>query len=288
MNDFDSHSLEFVQENKGQSYLDYSEFSLIGRIPKDSIIDLSVIIPCYNESERLDIYGYSSAIEQNKSVLLIFVNDGSKDSTISLLKSLVDNNERIVCLDLKQNVGKAEAVRKGFLFAYENIGSQMVGFYDADMATPFKDIIMMSSYLSENQLKMIVGCRFKRMGGDVKRRYSRFLLGRIFATCAANVLQLPVYDTQCGAKVLSKSVIPTVFDKPFVSKWLFDIELFARIIINNGYEQALNGIIEYPLSSWKDVGGSKLTFKDVIRQPMNLLKINNHYKIKKYVRKASN
>lgn len=247
---------------------------------------LVVIIPCYNEEKRLQVDKYALIARQNPEITLLFVNDGSSDATLQILQKMSESIANISYLDIQHNCGKAEAVRQGFLHTLNQTQSQCIAFYDADMATPFNDLLAMVDMLVKSDLYMVTGCRFKRMGGNINRRYSRFLLGRIFATCAANVLCLPVYDTQCGAKVLKTSIIPDIFNEKFVSKWLFDIELFARIILRFGINTALEKIIEYPLSAWTEIGDSKLKFKDVIRQPYNLLKINNHYKIKNYAKQT--
>lgn len=246
----------------------------------------TIVIPCYNEAQRLNSKLFTDLAKAHTDTTLLFVNDGSKDTTLDLLKNLASQQQNIQFLDLKTNLGKAEAVRQGVLYAHTNIPSHCIAFYDADMATPFSDLLKMSDFLLENDQLMVTGCRLKRMGGDINRRYSRFILGRIFATCAANVLCLPVYDTQCGAKVFHNSIISKIFNDKFVSSWLFDIELFARIILTFDFNTALTRITEYPLSSWTEVGDSKLKFKDVIRQPLNLFRINKHYKIKKYVKQT--
>ena len=241
----------------------------------------TIVIPCYNEERRLDIETYLCFSEKNRNIHFLFVNDGSKDKTLDILKDASEKSKCIKYLDLAKNVGKAEAVRLGIKSALE-METSYVGFYDADMATPLKDMLQMIQYISSSELYMVSGCRFKRMGGQIDRRFSRFLFGRIFATCAANILKLPVYDTQCGAKMFHSNVAREIFNTPFISKWLFDVELYARMIQKYGYKKTLEKVVEYPLSKWVDVEGSKLGFKEIIRQPLNLLRIRNHYKLKKY------
>ena len=253
----------------------------MSNIPFQTII----CVPCYNESKRLDKEAFISAVNEHSDIAFLFVNDGSKDNTLDVLNELAEKHANLQVLNLEKNVGKAEAVRLGILQALQSPQSpHYVGFYDADMATPLTDLYEMVKQIKMNQLYLITGCRFKRMGGDIERRYSRFILGRIFATFAANVLKLPIYDTQCGTKVLDCRVAKEIFATPFVSKWIFDIELFARTIIKFGYQNALSKIIEFPLSAWKDVRGSKLQTKDMFRQPIDLLKIHNHYKLYKYAK----
>ena len=241
-----------------------------------------ICVPCYNESERLNREAFLSFANEHSDIAFLFVNDGSKDNTLDVLNEFATQHKNLHVLNLEQNGGKAEAVRQGMMHAFHAFQPKYIGFYDADMATPLSDMQEMIKQIDIRQLHMITGCRFKRMGGNVDRRFSRFIFGRVFATCAANVLKLPVYDTQCGAKIFERNVAKEIFAMPFVSKWLFDIELFARIIIKFGYPVALSKIIEFPLSAWEDVRGSKLSLKDIIRQPIDLLKIRNHYKLHKH------
>ena len=241
-----------------------------------------ICVPCYNESKRLNKEAFLSFVNEHGDTAFLFVNDGSKDDTLDVLHAFANEHENLHVLNLEQNSGKAEAVRQGVLYAVQKLKPKYIGFYDADMATPLSDMQEMIEQIHNQNLHLITGCRFKRMGGNVDRRFSRFIFGRVFATCAANVLKLPVYDTQCGAKLIESSVAEEIFAVPFVSKWLFDIELFARIILKFGYPVALSKIVEYPLSAWQDVRGSKLNLKDIVRQPFDLLKIRNHYKLYKY------
>ena len=249
--------------------------------------DMVVVIPCYNEENRLQSELYSQIAKDHPNITLCFINDGSTDATLRLLQDLSKEVANIEFLDVQPNKGKAEAVRCGFLYVAANIPTKCIAFYDADMATPFEDLVSMSELLLQKDYFMVTGCRFKRMGGNISRTYFRFLLGRMFATFAASVLRLPVYDTQCGAKVIKTSIVNNIFEEQFISKWLFDIELFARIIIHFGFTPATVKIIEYPLSSWTEVGNSKLKLKDILRQPYALLKINKHYNIKSHVKQTS-
>ncbi len=238
-----------------------------------------LVIPCYNEETRLNQSEFLALAAQHPDSIFLFVNDGSTDETQRVLENLHTKANNCDVLKMQQNVGKAEAVRQGFLHAlseYDDV--QSIAYYDADMATPYSDMRIMIDYLIENQKLLVSGCRFRRMGGFVERKFSRFILGRMFATAAATILRLPIYDTQCGAKVFSANAVQEIFNKTFISKWLFDVELFARLIEKYGYKRVLNEVYEFPLSAWYDIGGSKLNFKAMLRQPLNLLKIRNYYK----------
>ncbi len=237
----------------------------------------TIIIPCYNEEKRLPANVFSSFARKNKDIRFLFINNGSTDRTIEVLRKLMAQDEHFLILDLQNNEGKAEAVRQGMLYALENVNSEYVGFWDADLATPLNEIDRFFDCFRTNNCKMVMGCRLMRLGSNVKRKNTRHYLGRIFATVASVVLKLKVYDTQCGAKLFKTNIVLPLFDKPFISRWLFDVELLARYIKTFGLEDANKNIYEYPLASWEDVAGSSIKIIDFFKAPIELWKIKRKY-----------
>ncbi len=235
---------------------------------------ICLIIPCYNESSRLNIAEF---LQSPSNISFIFVNDGSTDNTVDIIKInfLNKDSHRFHLLDLKQNVGKGEAVRQGFLYiekkspAFENI--KWVGYWDADLATPLSEVNQFIAYASLYQnAEIILGCRLYRLGSNIQRNFTRHICGRFFATLISLIFNLGAYDTQCGAKLFRKELIAKIFREPFISKWIFDVELILR---SRGYS-----MIEYPLTSWKDVQGSKFhIFKSGMRALSDLYKIKKQH-----------
>jgi dolichyl-phosphate beta-glucosyltransferase len=238
-----------------------------------------VIIPCYNEEKRLNIDVFSKFISENKeSFSFLFVNDGSTDLTLKVLDKIKnDYSDSCFVLDLGKNVGKAEAVRRGINKAYEMNVFSHVAYFDADLATPLSELHLLKSIIDKNpHLIMILCSRIKRLGAKVKRNLKRHILGRVFSTSASVILKLPVYDTQCGAKLIRIDVIPHVFNEPFITSWLFDIEIIARIRNLNPLTIE-NILFEHPVTKWEDIGGSKLKLKDMIKVPLELFRIQKKY-----------
>jgi hypothetical protein len=179
---------------------------------------------------------------------------------------------------LKTNHGKAEAVRQGMIRAVQDIPADFFGFWDADLSTPLSEISYLSDGFNDSPSTMAVfGSRVRRLGTDIVRNAWRHYLGRVFSTIASLTVGLPVYDSQCGAKIFRKELVMPLFNEPFVTDWLFDVELLARMRSLYGVEQTTRGVYEAPLHNWKEVAGSKLRLKHFVLAPIDLLKIYRKY-----------
>ena len=237
-----------------------------------------VVIPCYDEAARLPAASFKDFLREHPTISFVFVDDGSRDDTLALLRSLerVDP-DRVAVLALPENVGKAEAVRRGILRALEE-EVDYVGFWDADLATPLAAIPEFLRILAARpELELAIGARVVLLGRRIERRALRHYSGRIAATAIALVLGLRVYDTQCGAKLFRAG--PTaraLFGDPFVARWAFDVELLARLVRSRrgrDLPPAEAVVCEVPLLEWNDVGGSKIRPSDYLRAGVDLLRI---------------
>jgi dolichyl-phosphate beta-glucosyltransferase len=239
-----------------------------------------IVVPCYNESKRLPQQQFVDYVRQHPDVAFLFANDGSNDDTLKMLQDLTAQHEQLLLLDIQPNGGKAEAVRKGIMHAAVMHDFQYIGFWDADLATPLEEIEHFVSW-ADKGYDGVTGLRLMRLGAKVRRNKMRHYLGRCFATCASNMLHLPVYDTQCGAKLFSAKVVEKLFMEPFITRWLFDVEILARYEKHYGRQQAVEKIYEYPLFQWEDITGSRLKKRDFFKAPVELMKIRKTYMKKK-------
>lgn len=237
-----------------------------------------IVIPCYNEAKRLDCDAFLRYVQEHPDVHFLFVNDGSRDNTLEVLQQLAATHPQLHCLNLEVNGGKAEAVRRGMNYVTANFEADFIGFWDADMATPLYEIDNFLTQRERKDFDMVTGLRLLRLGAGVRRKKMRHYLGRCFATTASIVLDLPVYDTQCGAKLYKSSIVPMLFAEPFITRWLFDVELLARYKKTFGNKAAETKIYEYPILAWEDVNGSSVKIKDFFKAPYELLKIMKKYK----------
>jgi glycosyltransferase involved in cell wall biosynthesis len=237
----------------------------------------AIIVPCYNESKRLKINVFENYLGEETNVFFIFVNDGSTDDTLELINQLHSiAPSQVLCKSLDKNKGKAEAVRQGFLMAFE-LGFQNIGYWDADLSTPLHLINELCELLEEGKISIVMGSRVRLLGYSIKRSAVRHYLGRIFATFASMVLGLHVYDTQCGAKIFKNSPeLRTVFAYPFSVRWIFDVEILARFkIIRKNREAGImeTTSLEYPLKNWTHMYGSKVKCSDFLIGAIELTKI---------------
>ena len=239
-----------------------------------------LVVPCYNEASRFPVKEFTGFLESSSEVRFCFVNDGSSDHTAQVLDDISKVSPGKVCvLDLKHNRGKAEAVRAGVMHLCASQAYEFVGYWDADLSTPLCEIrrfLQVAEALP--QVKVLCGSRIRRMGAVIERSLQRHYLGRIFATAVSLILHLPVYDTQCGAKLIKADLARGIFEEPFISNWLFDVELFARITAALGREEALNAIFEVPLAEWREKAGSKLSPLVYVHAPWDLLRIYLRYR----------
>jgi glycosyltransferase involved in cell wall biosynthesis len=213
---------------------------------------------------------------------IIFVNDGSTDDTLKILQNMNQKFPgRIDIVHLAENKGKAEAVRAGLLRGCQ-IGSDIVGFCDADFATPPEEIIRLIQILKMHpERHCLIGARVRLLGLNIHRSFLRHILGRVFATFASWVLGLTVYDTQCGAKFFRNTqLFRQVLRVPFSSRWAFDIELLGRLHSGTMDDAPLeeHDFLEVSLQTWNEVAGSKVTLRSALRMGWDLLRIRKHLK----------
>jgi dolichyl-phosphate beta-glucosyltransferase len=218
-----------------------------------------LVIPCYNETKRLKLREF-----EKFPYTYVFVDDGSQDGTYDFL--LKNKKSNWYVHKLEKNSGKAEAVRQGVEYALNHVEikkEDWIGFWDADLATPLSEV---QNFLDYQQIfyptaVAVYGSRVKRLGANIKRNWKRYVLGRLFATVVSIIFKIKIYDTQCGAKLFRPVLAKDIFAKPFISKWLFDVELTLRAQDNE--------IVEFPVLSWIDVAGSKVK---IIRETFKVIR----------------
>jgi dolichyl-phosphate beta-glucosyltransferase len=247
-------------------------------------VHLIVVVPCYNEEQRLPVEAFDQFSLEGVRVQFLFVNDGSSDGTLALLRSLVARDPaRYAVVDLGRNQGKAEAVRLGMVAAFER-KPDFAGFWDADLATPLTEVpSFIDVFNSRPQISLVFAARVRLLGRSISRNPARHYFGRVGATLISSSLGLAVYDTQCGAKLFRVGDdVRALFADPFISRWIFDVELIARLVRLRGRDAAARAIYELPITVWHDVKGSKVRSTDFFRALRDLGKIRRAYRLGKF------
>ncbi|HET8541992.1 MAG TPA: glycosyltransferase [Anaeromyxobacter sp.] len=232
-----------------------------------------LIVPCYNEEARLDRAEFLRLARARPDLELLFVDDGSRDRTAETIEAMRAADPRIALHRLERNGGKAEAVRRGLLAALER-GADVVGYADADLATPVDELLRLVRALEERGGSVVLGSRVRLLGAGIERHAARHYLGRLFATVASLALRVPVYDTQCGAKLFRRTeALRQALAVPFRSRWAFDVELLQRLLSGSATVAPLapDEFREIPLEAWRDARGSKLGLGSMIRAGLDVL-----------------
>jgi dolichyl-phosphate beta-glucosyltransferase len=239
-----------------------------------------IIIPCYNEEKRLDQKAFVKFISENPNYHLCFVNDGSIDNTIDVLHQMRNEvPEGISIVDVKKNVGKASAVRAGVRYLYNRKEIAHIGFIDADLSTDFKDFKdLVKTLKSDKNLSVVFGSR-NSGGGGIERDFFRNIMSKTVKAFILLIIGMPIRDTQCGAKVFSRNIVPVVYGEAFMSRWLFDVEIFLRLKNYLGSQSVMKHVREQPLMRWVHVDDSKLGLKDSLLIPAKLFHIWLSYNI---------
>jgi glycosyltransferase involved in cell wall biosynthesis len=230
-----------------------------------------IIVPCFNEAERLDL-SYFNILSRIKSSVWVFVDDGSTDDTSKILKKY-SNKKNIIYVKINHNVGKSNAIAFGINYASSEISNiGWIGFMDSDGAFATSDV--------ENIIKMtssigiydaIYTSRVKMAGRNIKRNDARHIIARLITSLFGLVWKDIPYDTQSGFKLYRYvDNFNSIFIKPFKTKWFFDIELSIR---NLKYKKRNLNVWEEPVSSWIDIPGSKINYRQSLRIGLEIIYI---------------
>ena len=237
---------------------------------------LAWVVPCFDEALRLDGPALLALAETCAPSSIVFVDDGSRDDTLALLHGLVRHRpELATVVPIAHNHGKAEAVRAGMLHALSQ-QADIVGYADADLSTPASELERLAGLARGEAHDVVMGSRVQLLGRTIRRNHSRHYIGRVFATCASLSLGLPVYDTQCGAKLFRRTeALTAALAEPFHSRWAFDVELLQRLIRppSGVAPITVDRIREEPLMTWTDIPGSNLRPLAALRGGLDLLRL---------------
>ncbi len=230
-----------------------------------SYVQLSIIVPAYNERWRLpptliDIVDYFD--KQSFSYEVIVVDDGSTDETSEVVQKFERVRNQVRLIRLPKNCGKGHAVRLGAL----NASGARIMFADADGATPIEEVERILAAMDAGA-DIAIGSRAKASTDTkVTTKWYRKFLGRTFKACVNFILLPGIEDTQCGFKMFTRDAARFVFTKQQSDGFSFDVEILYIA------QRAKLKIAEVPIN-WENVPGSKVNlvldalrmFRDVLR-----------------------
>ena len=207
---------------------------------------------------------------ESKEIHVIFVDDGSTDSTHIRLASEFKDFDNFEILRLNQNVGKSNALRVGMLRALE-IDFPYIGTFDADGAISPTDLLTALSICKLNpDSHLVSGARILLAGSDVSRNNFRRWTGRIIATIIATILRIQIYDPQSPCKVYRASVLENNLGDEFRTRWFVDTEIILRSKRSNSESCK---VVEFPVVTWRDVEGSHLSILQALRVANEIRKL---------------
>jgi dolichyl-phosphate beta-glucosyltransferase len=184
----------------------------------------SIVIPAYNESSRLraslaKVLAYVHA--QNWNAEVIVVNDGSRDDTAEIVRTLAAKDSMLRLIENPGNRGKGYSVRNGMLHAK----GAVVLFTDADLSSPIEEASKLLKALDEGA-DIAIGSRWLRAETQTQRQpLYRQLFGRIFNLLLRLTLGLNFKDTQCGFKAFKQPAVHAIFPLQKIERWGFDPEI---------------------------------------------------------------
>ncbi len=234
---------------------------------------IAIIIPCYNEEKRIEQVNIDYLVNHT-SASIYFANDGSTDNTIGIINDFaIKHKERCFVLDYQKNEGKAQTIFKAVNHINQSGNYIYIGYFDADFSTPAHELKRLLDISESNNQEFIFASRVLLLNSGIKRKVLRHIIGRVIITLINIKFKLGIYDTQCGAKLFSATMIKYAFATPFHTSWLFDVEIFIRLK-KAGF---LNLGKEVPIYNWRDVEGSKLGYRTALKIFKELYKLRKHY-----------
>jgi dolichyl-phosphate beta-glucosyltransferase len=233
------------------------------------VIALSIIVPAYNEAERLPatLRAMRSFLDETgRSAEVIVVDDGSRDTTSAVVRELATVDKRLTLIRLPQNRGKGYAVRTGVV----NAAGERVLFADADGATPIEEITRLEKHLDAGAQVAIGSRGLKDESVTVRAKINRKLAGRIFHQLVRRLTVSGFVDTQCGFKMFTAPVAQDLFSRMRMDGFSFDVEVLL-MAERRGYR-----VVEVPVN-WNHQPGSKINVvADGLRMAADLFRIRSY------------
>ena len=232
-----------------------------------------LVVPCFRESNRIGAFlpGLCTALRVCENVSVLVVEDGGGPSEQARMSELITGWTRqhanlLPPLMLPENIGKGGAVYAGWR---EHEDAEWLGFVDADGSCPAEEVVRLINLarLEKAPPRALFASRVKMLGRKIDRQLKRHLLGRIYATLVSELLDIPVYDSQCGLKLVAAAAWRRIKPALTVNGFAFDAQLLLALR-KSGCE-----VIEVPID-WHETPGGKIRLvRDSFKMAMDVLAI---------------
>lgn len=239
-----------------------------------------LVIPCFYESERLPTFlsELITAFENDAALKILVVDDGSSKSEQEILQNRIFEvlkafPERALSVEIQlnpSNSGKGGAVYSGWNTASSE---DFLMFVDADGATSAGEVKRMVEHVrAQNDLNTaIFASRVKMLGRKVSRLWKRHLMGRVYATFVSEIFKIPIYDSQCGCKLVPRHAYEKVREHLTIQGFAFDVDLLLALS-HHGFKT-----VEFPVD-WEEIPGGKVhLFRDSFRMFKDILELKKHW-----------
>ncbi len=245
--------------------------------------EISIVIPAYNESERLGgpltkVMDFISGSGRNIEVIV--VDDGSSDDTADVARRIFESNSEIdsQLIRYEENRGKGFAVRTGLQAAKADTAL----FTDADLSTPIEEMSKLTDPIINGEFEVTFGSRaLDRTLIGTHQPWRREQGGKVMNLIIRKLSGLPFYDTQCGFKAFNMRSFRPLLDVMTIDRFGFDVE-FLFVAKHNGLR-----LSETPVR-WNDVAGSKVSvFRDSRRMITEMIQIRQSARKGVYDRKGT-
>ena len=188
---------------------------------------LSIVVPCYNEEQRLprtieQVERYLD--DKNLDYELILVDDGSTDGTRLIMDAAAERNQFVRLEALPQNRGKGRALAEGVASAR---GSEIL-VTDADLSTPIEELEKLQAQLDQGAGVAIASRALRASRVEVSQPIYRVLMGKVFNLLVQAVLLPGIWDTQCGFKLFRADVAHDAFSRLTTDGFGYDPEVLYR------------------------------------------------------------
>lgn len=237
---------------------------------------IHLVVPCFHESSRIGAFlpELCAQMDALGGVCVVVVEDGSSPEEQARMTTLIDGwRKRYACLRpgllLAKNVGKGGAVYEGWRNA---VGADWLGFVDADGSCPPDEVARLIRLAREQATPQValIASRIRMLGRKVHRDLKRHIMGRIYADLVAELMHIPLHDSQCGLKLIPAAAYADIEPRLHLKGFAFDVELLASLL-DAGWT-----VEEIPID-WFEVPGGKIKLlRDSLRMARDLWEV--HYR----------